>query len=48
MFNRGADVIITGSMIYYLDLRFRTKLQKKQKIRPGLQAPGYRLALISC
>ncbi|KAE9402251.1 hypothetical protein BT96DRAFT_991419 [Gymnopus androsaceus JB14] len=40
MFNRGADVLITGSMIYYLDLRFRTKLLKKQQIRPGFQAPG--------
>ncbi|KAE9403809.1 hypothetical protein BT96DRAFT_474902 [Gymnopus androsaceus JB14] len=25
MFNRAADVLITGSMIYYLDLRFRVK-----------------------
>ncbi|KAE9402248.1 hypothetical protein BT96DRAFT_1017803 [Gymnopus androsaceus JB14] len=36
----GADVLITGSMIYYLDLRFRTKLLKKQQTQPGFQALG--------
>ncbi|KAE9388650.1 hypothetical protein BT96DRAFT_1004001 [Gymnopus androsaceus JB14] len=36
----GADVIITGSLIYYLDLRFRTRLLKKQQIQPGFHSPG--------
>jgi len=34
----GADVLITGSMIYYLDLRFRIELQQNQA-ETGYRAP---------
>ncbi|KAE9383400.1 hypothetical protein BT96DRAFT_64510 [Gymnopus androsaceus JB14] len=39
MFSRGADVLITSSMIYYLDLRFRIKRHKTQQNQANYHAP---------
>ncbi|KAE9387534.1 hypothetical protein BT96DRAFT_1005038 [Gymnopus androsaceus JB14] len=39
MVGGGADVLITSSMIYYLDLRFRIELHKTQQNHASYHAP---------